>query len=296
VSVEGLLADTPYLFQVSAVNAVGVGSPATTTEPLILAATAPGAVTGLTATPGITVVDLSWTAPVRSGTQAAVTGYVVQSSTDQASWTTQATVGSGTTAYQATDLIPGTTYYFRVYATSSAGNGAIASSVSAVPIEPDPVPVPEDIVITTDQRVTATVTWTGASDMDLMTVGPSGEAIWWNNLTADDGGFLEVDQIPDGTDEAPTPQTAAETHVENIYYDPDALNGEYEFWLNRYAWPRPDEDDPIFHPGFYTYTIRINGVIVWQESGSLGTYWDEPNDVDLLMWTCTPDFVNNTCD
>jgi hypothetical protein len=78
------------------------------TAPLSLA----GVVTGATETS----VELSWNAPMRDGGRA-VSGYRIQISQDNSTWTTlNANTGTTTRTFTINDLVPGIRYYFRVAA------------------------------------------------------------------------------------------------------------------------------------------------------------------------------------
>ena len=87
---------------------------------------------------GRTAIDLSWTAPpaVEGVT---ITGYRIEVSTDDVpTWTDAVTNTNSTdTSYRYTDVLPGTTYLFRVSAVDSGGPGT-ASDVASVSIEPGP--------------------------------------------------------------------------------------------------------------------------------------------------------------
>ena len=96
------------------------------------AAIVPAAPTGISGTPGVGSVALSWTAPTNTG-GAALTDYVVQYSTDQSSWTTFADGTSTATTATVTGLTGGTNYYFRVAAVNSAGTGAYVTSTAIAP-------------------------------------------------------------------------------------------------------------------------------------------------------------------
>jgi hypothetical protein len=92
----------------------------------------PAAPTGISGTPGVGTVALSWTAPTNTG-GVALTDYVVQYSTDQSSWTTFADGTSTATTATVTGLTGGTNYYFRVAAANSVGTGAYATSSVVTP-------------------------------------------------------------------------------------------------------------------------------------------------------------------
>jgi len=65
-----------------------------------------------------TQIRVSWTAPAANGS--AITGYLVQQSTDGSSWATAAGSVSGT-SQTVTGLAAATTYQFRVYGINGAG-------------------------------------------------------------------------------------------------------------------------------------------------------------------------------
>lgn len=93
---------------------------------------APGAPTGLTATPGNGTATLSWSAPSSDG-GSPVDSYLVEGGTSPSAATIEDRV-SGTTA-TLSGLTNGTTYYFRVNAHNSAGDGA-AATVTVTPNGP----------------------------------------------------------------------------------------------------------------------------------------------------------------
>ena len=95
-----------------------------------LAPVAPGAPTGLTATPnGTTQIDLAWTAPADNGGDA-ITGYQIEYSDDGGtSWSVLvADTQSTATMYSDTTLSGGETRHYRVSAINSIGTGAASNS------------------------------------------------------------------------------------------------------------------------------------------------------------------------
>ena len=100
------------------------GVPAVTNGSTV-AATAPGAPTGLTATAsGTTTINLSWTAPADNGGRV-ITGYKIEVSSDSgATWTDRvADTSSTTTTYAHTGLAGATTRHYRVSAINTIGTG-----------------------------------------------------------------------------------------------------------------------------------------------------------------------------
>lgn len=69
------------------------------------------------------------------------------------------------------------------------------------------------------------LTWTGAADIDLHVVDPTGNHIYWDN-PAEHGEYLDsgVGDDPGGG-------------PENVFYDPDtAPHGDYQVWVDYYAY------------------------------------------------------------
>lgn len=139
-TVTGLLNGITYIFRVTACNAAGFGSPATT--PPVTTGTVPAAPPSL----GVAVcsrptasttptdpywVEISWTAPpvVRG---AEVAGYTVQQSSDNGRmWTTVATTTASTTAVRL-DSLSGEACVFRVAATNRFGLSSFCQTSAPV--------------------------------------------------------------------------------------------------------------------------------------------------------------------
>lgn len=94
--------------------------------------TAPGVPTGLTATPGDTLVNLAWAMPGNGGSP--ITGFVIRRG-----GTVIATIGVVLT-YQDTGRVNGTPYSYTVTAVNAVGEGTQSGSVSATPAAPAPPP------------------------------------------------------------------------------------------------------------------------------------------------------------
>jgi hypothetical protein len=138
--VSALAGGQPVSFRVAAVNAVGRGAwsdvvDATPQKRVV----APSAPQGVGATAGVEKVTLAWSAPADDG-GAAVTGYVVEKSTDGQVWTQ---VGSPTgTTLEVTGLTAGTPVRFRVTAVNVVGQGTWSDEVAATPLPKPAVTVP----------------------------------------------------------------------------------------------------------------------------------------------------------
>jgi fibronectin type III domain protein len=97
----------------------------------IQTATIPASPSGLTATGGAGKVSLSWTAPSTNG-GAPITGYKVYRGTSSGTETLYQSLGN-VTAYQDNAATPGTTYFYKVTANNTAGDGGFSNEASATP-------------------------------------------------------------------------------------------------------------------------------------------------------------------
>ena len=141
--------------------------------------TAPGAPTGLTATPSSGQVALSWTAPGSNGGQA-ISDYVIEYklSTD-GGWTTYVDGTSTTPSVTIAGLTNGSVYNFRISAVNLVGQGTASSVATATPSTAPGAPTGASAVRGNAQ---ATVSFTApASD--------GGSAITSYTVTSSPGGF-----------------------------------------------------------------------------------------------------------
>lgn len=133
-TVSGLTNNTAYTFTVHATNVNGSGPESLMSSAVTPFVSAPGAPTGLGASPGDGQVTVTWTDPASNG-NSVITSYKVTSATVNgvANTTFSATV-SGATATSATvtGLTDGTAYTFTVHATNAIGSSAESSPTSAV--------------------------------------------------------------------------------------------------------------------------------------------------------------------
>ena len=134
--ISGLTNGIGHSFRIAAVNELGAGgwsATATATprwspaSPIGLAAQAAPA-TGLDRGE----VELSWTAPSLDG-GSAITDYVIERSTDGATWTTVSDDVSTATNFTVGGLTDGTPYRFRVAARNVVGVGSWSATIQATP-------------------------------------------------------------------------------------------------------------------------------------------------------------------
>lgn len=134
-----------------------------------VAATLPGAPTGVSASPSDGEASVSWTAPSSTG-GSSITGYDVQySSNSGTSWTSASSTfqTSAATSELVTGLTDGASYLFRVAAINSVGTGPYSAPSSAVTV--GAVPGAPTGVTATAGNGQATVSWTAPA-----TTGGSG--------------------------------------------------------------------------------------------------------------------------
>jgi hypothetical protein len=130
-TISGLTAGQSYTFTVQASNASGDGPVSAQSNAVTpIAATAPSAPTGVTATASAGAAQVGWAAPAGDG-GSAITGYTV---TPYIGSTAQTAVPAGASATSAsvTGLTNGTTYTFTVKATNAIGTGPESTPSSPV--------------------------------------------------------------------------------------------------------------------------------------------------------------------
>jgi fibronectin type 3 domain-containing protein len=125
-----------YYYEVSAVNSVGEGAKSNeaSATPSASGSTVPSAPQSLQATGGNAQVVLTWTAPSSNG-GASINGYKIYRGTSSGGETLLTTVGNVLT-YTDTSASNGQTYYYKVSAVNSVGEGSKSDEASATPTAP----------------------------------------------------------------------------------------------------------------------------------------------------------------
>ncbi len=178
----GLATSTTYEAQVAATNAIGTGvysakaSKATHTFP-----NTPG---GLKATPGISTLAVSWSAPNNGGTP--ITGYTVRYGPFGGAMTS---IDVTSTSTLLSGLVSGTTYIVDVAARNVVGTGAFASVVSAAVLAPA-APAAPAVAPATPPKVT--VPAKAAATGSVENTSPILKEVWDRDLAtaASGGGFV----------------------------------------------------------------------------------------------------------
>ena len=142
ITVSSLTAGRTYTCTATATNTAGTSSPSSQSAAFVVP-TAPGAPTGVVATPSDGGATIAWVAPSDGG--AAITGYAVTSS----GYPARTCTTTGATKCTITGLTNGVPYTFTVRATNAVGQGPASGASSpitpAVPVVPapsDPAPAP----------------------------------------------------------------------------------------------------------------------------------------------------------
>jgi large repetitive protein len=128
--VTGLTNGESYRFSIKARTAVGDGAMSNPTDFIVLRGLAE-APTGVSATVLGNAASITWTAPSFDG-GSAITDYVVQYSSNGATWTTYAHAPSTETSITVAGLLYGTPYTFRIAAKNTEGAGTLSAASNAV--------------------------------------------------------------------------------------------------------------------------------------------------------------------
>ena len=156
ITISGLNNDTSYTFSVIARNTMGTSaSSSVSATPLNPTPSAP-TITSVTASDR--QVTVYWTAGATNGST--ISGYRIERSVNQTTWTS-ANAGSGDTYITISGLTNDTTYYFRVFTTSSnAGESGASSTVNAKPFTSPSAPTGVSATAGSGQ---VSVAWTDGS-------------------------------------------------------------------------------------------------------------------------------------
>ena len=152
----GLELATTYHYRVTGRNSVGLGEPSLTMATTAAALHAPGAPTNVTMNPYGTLTDVRWRAPASDG-GATISGYRVEVSTDQETWTEIASSVTFT-SYLHRGVTIGTTYHYRVSARNSIGLGTTSDTASVTARAAKVPSAPRDLAATV-HGITVDLSW-----------------------------------------------------------------------------------------------------------------------------------------
>jgi predicted phage tail protein len=156
----GLTNGQSYYYKVSAVNSAGEGSQSN--EASATPVTVPSGPQSLSATAGNAQVVLTWSAPASDG-GALITAYMVYSGTSPGGETLLTTLGNVLT-YTNTGLTNGLTYYYKVTAVNSVGEGSFSNEASATPGSGATVPTAPQSLLATLGNAQVALSWSAPTN------------------------------------------------------------------------------------------------------------------------------------
>ena len=154
-TISGLNNGTSYTFSVKARNTIGTSgsSDSVSATPISPNPSAP-TITSVTASDR--QVTVNWSAGATNGST--ISGYRIERSENQTTWTSAASATSGETSKLVTGLTNGSTYYFRVFTLSNAGDSGASATSSA--IRPNVTPGTPTGLNVTVGNASASLSWT----------------------------------------------------------------------------------------------------------------------------------------
>jgi len=125
-----------------------------------------------------------------------------------------------------------------------------------VTVDTTPLTIPGDIVVGSGD-LQVTVIWATDADLDLHVVDPTGFELSFTQDVSPSGGQLDVDDVPSAGDLGP--------HVENIFWPSGGSpGGQYVAFVRHFSGV----------PSGYTMEVRVGGVLIHTETGSLASNAD----------------------
>ena len=217
----------------------GLNSAPGVTNSSTVAATAPGAPTGLTVTAnGTTQIDLSWTAPADNGGRV-ITGYKIEISPNGTdTWTTHlADTTSTNTTYAHTGLAASTNRHYRVSAINTIGTSAASNvddATTGAGTNTLPTAANGEVTATEDTDYTFTAANFNFSDTDA---GAALSSVKVTSLPASGKGTLKVDGTVIASGDLPKAVTKVDIDANKLTYTPPANdNGDdyatFQFKVN----------------------------------------------------------------
>ena len=175
-TVASLTNGTEYSFQIRAADGTANSAASNTATATPVAAGAPAAPTGLTATPGDGEVSLTWTNPGNN----AITGYQYRIwNRNWGAWTTLSGAGAGSTGFTLSPLTNGEEHRFQVRAIAGALLGAASAAVAAIPGSGPAAPTGLRAVPGSGQ---VTLYWTNPGDSDISRYQWQVEGYMWAEM------------------------------------------------------------------------------------------------------------------
>ena len=160
---NGLKENTEYHYRIRAVNAAGTGEwvdgvSGTTGQAPVL----PDPPTGLRATAdGDSAIDLTWEVPRNTGSSP-LTGFVIQVAEDPTAaspWSRLDSIGPAETTFEHGGLAPGTTRFYRVFATNDVGRSVPSDTATATTENPMAPSAPRNLTAAAVGDSAIDLTW-----------------------------------------------------------------------------------------------------------------------------------------
>jgi hypothetical protein len=174
----GLSSTTTYYYRVSAYNAGGNSAYTTATSATTLTPipTAPSTLVATAAS--TTQVTLTWV-----DNSSNETGFYIERSPDDSTWTQITSVAANTTTYNDTGLSSSTAYYYRVRAYNAGGDSAYTNVSNATTLTPIPS-VPSSLVATVASASEIDLTWADSSNQTGFYVERSPDNSTWTQIAS----------------------------------------------------------------------------------------------------------------
>jgi fibronectin type 3 domain-containing protein len=255
LDVAGIQNGTAYYYKVTAVNAAGEG--AQSNEGSAIPASAPGAPTLNSATAGNGTVALAWSAPTSNG-GAGITGYRVYRGTASGGETFLTTLGAVTGFTDAT-VANGTTYYYKVSALNSVGEGGLSNEQFATPAASATVPAAPTLNSATAGVGSVALNWSAPASDGGSAV--SGYKVWRGTSSGGEALLTTLGNVTGWTDAGVTSGTT-------YYYKVSALNAVGESVPSGERFATPTASATI--PGAPTLNSATGG------SGNIALAWSPP--------------------
>jgi fibronectin type 3 domain-containing protein len=157
----GLSPSMSYSYQIIATDAAGNLSLPSNVGTATTLAGPPSAPSALTATAAsATQINLSWTNNATNQS-----GFKVERSPDNVTFTQIGTTGATTTTYSDSPLAPLTIYYYRVRATNGSGDSAYSNVANATTLaDTTPPTAPSNLAATAPSSTQINLSWTASTD------------------------------------------------------------------------------------------------------------------------------------
>lgn len=252
----GVTNGTTYFYVISGTNFSGTSSDSS--EVSVTPVPPPAAPTGLSATPGNALVNLSWSA------SAGATSYTVKRAAVTGGPYTDVTTAVTGTTYTDTGRTNGTTYFYVVAAVSASGSSVNSAEASATPVAP---PVAPTSLTATPGDALVNLSWTAASGATSYTVRRS---------TTSGSGYVDAATNVSGTTYSDTGLTNGTTY----YYVVAAVNAGGTGANSTQASATPVLPAPAAPTGLTATAGDASVGLSWSASAGAATYTIErsPND------------------